>query len=192
MGLPGSVEPAYGLRVANDEVIIRPETRAERDAIAEVVERAFGSPAEARLVDTIRASVEYIAELALVATIGDRVVGHVMVSGCVLVCNDTTTSAVMLAPLAVDPEHQRTGIGGLLVRAVADRAAELLHPFVVLEGDPRYYSRFGFEPATRFGVDLPLPDWAPPEAAQLLRLHADASIPAGRVVYPDSFAVLDD
>jgi putative acetyltransferase len=178
--------------VAIDQrIIIRAETRADHGPIAEVVEQAFGSPAEARLVDAIRGSDHYIADLALVATIGVRIVGHVMISGCTIVGNDTTTAAVMLSPLAVDPVHQRMGIGGLLVRAVADRAVELRHPFVVLEGDPRYYSRFGFEPAARFGVELPLPDWAPPEAAQLLRLRDDASIPAGRVAYPDSFAVLD-
>ena len=188
-----TAEPTYGRDVATDQPItIRPETRADRDEIAEVIERAFGSPDEARLVDAIRASDDYIAELALVATLQDTVVGQVMISKCAVVGDDTTTPAVMLSPLAVDPEHQRAGIGALLVRTVADRAADLGHPFVVLEGDPRYYSRFGFEPAARFGVKLPLPDWAPPEAAQLLRLHANASIPSGRAVYPDSFAVLDD
>jgi putative acetyltransferase len=96
----------------------------------------------------------------------------------------------MLSPLAVDPGHQRAGIGGRLVRAVTERAAGAGFAFVVLEGDPAYYSRFGFEPADRFGLRLPLPDWAPAEAAQVLRLQPDEPVPAGRVVYPASFDVL--
>jgi putative acetyltransferase len=57
----------------------------------------------------------------------------------------------------------------------------------VLEGSPVYYGRFGFEPSADYGIHLPLPDWAPPEAAQVLRLrNYDPSI-RGHVVYPPAF-----
>jgi putative acetyltransferase len=174
------------------------DTRAEeqRDhvAIADVVTRAFGSPAEARLVDAIRSAPEYLPDLALVAVVDEKIVGHVMISRCTVLADaDTAASpAVMLSPLAVDPDHQHAGIGGRLVGDVTDRAAGAGHPFVVLEGDPRYYSRFGFEPAATYRLRLPLPDWAPTEAAQVLRLDPDVPVPSGRVVYPASFDVLDD
>lgn len=166
---------------------IRPETDDDHVAIAEVVERAFGAPAEARLVEAIRASPEYIAELALVAVVGDRIVGHVMISRCRLVDAGSERPIVMLAPLAVEPAEQRNGVGSSLVREVTRLADHLGEPLVVLEGDPAYYSRFGFEPAVEHGIVLPLPDWAPPEAAQVLRLtHDDPGI-RGRVVYPAAF-----
>jgi putative acetyltransferase len=175
-----------------DVVVIRTETEDDRQAIADVVERGFGSPAEARLVEAIRASPEYIAELALVALVDDRVVGHVMISRCRLIGDGTERGIVMLSPLAVDPSQQGHGVGAALVRAVCDRADALGEPIVVLEGDPRYYSRFGFGPAAEHGITLPLPDWAPPAAAQVLRLsHDDPSI-RGTVIYPESFDVLDD
>jgi putative acetyltransferase len=173
----------------------RPEEQRDHVAIADVVTRAFGSPAEARLVDAIRSAPEYLPDLALVAVVDEKIVGHVMISRC-LVADEAGDSpplpAAMLSPLAVDPDHQGEGIGARLVREVTDRAAAAGHPFVVLEGDPRYYSRFGFEPAPTYGLCLPLPDWAPPEAAQVLRLHPDAPLPSGRVVYPEAFDVLDD
>lgn len=65
-----------------------------------------------------------------------------------------------------------------------------MRPLIVLEGAPGYYARFGFEPAIDHGITLPLPDWAPPEAAQVLRLTNDDPALRGRVNYPASFDVL--
>ena len=60
-------------------------------------------------------------------------------------------------------------------------------PLVVLEGNPAFYGPLGFEPAAGYGIELPLPSWAPPEAAQVMRLRAyDAGV-RGRVVYPAAF-----
>jgi putative acetyltransferase len=178
------------------EIAIRPETPDDHAAIDRVVERAFGSPAEARLVRAIRASNEYLADLALVATVDDSVIGHVMISGCRLIDSDTNGGTehaiVMLSPLAVDPGLHGRGVGGELVRAVTNLADRRGEPFVVLEGDPGYYSRFGFEPAADHDITLPLPDWAPPEAAQVLRLTNDDPGLRGRVAYPASFDVLGD
>jgi predicted N-acetyltransferase YhbS len=46
-------------------VNIRPETEADYDAVAEVTAAAFGKQDEARLVEAIRSSEEYVPELAL-------------------------------------------------------------------------------------------------------------------------------
>ena len=172
-------------------VTIRPETGTDHAAIAEIVQRAFGSAAEARLVEAIRASPQYLTDLALVAVEDDRVLGHVMISRCRIVDVDTERDIVMLSPLAVDPDHQGRGIGGALVRAVCRRADATGEPLVVLEGDPGYYSQFGFEPAAGHGITLPLPDWAPSEAAQVLGLTRDDPTIRGAVVYPPSFDELE-
>src|SRR5690606_2056821 len=52
--------------------------------------------------------------------------------------------ALLLGPLAVAPEAQGLGIGGLLMREALARAATLGHTAVLLVGDPEYYERFGF------------------------------------------------
>jgi len=169
---------------------IRPEEPRDRDAIAEVVTAAFGSrleSTEARLVAAIRASENYRPGLALVAELDGEIVGHVMVSFVGLDDGDTVHRVPSLSPLAVAPRCQRAGIGSALVREVVRRADAAGDPFVVLEGDPRYYSRLGFEHSVPHGIDITLPSWAPPEAAQVLLLtHHDPAL-RGRVVYPPAF-----
>jgi putative acetyltransferase len=183
------------------DIEIRPERPSDHEAIRDVVAAAFGSPAEARLVELIRASPEYVPEMALVAVSGAEaagardgasVVGHVMISAAVLRSGPGSAGAddrriVMLSPLAVRPDRHGQGIGGALVRAAVSIADERGEPFVVLEGAPAYYGRFGFVPASSHGIRLPLPDWAPTEAAQILVLRADDPTLRGEVVYPAAF-----
>ena len=173
-----------------EPLILRPEHPSDHDAIRRVVADAFGSDAEADLVDRIRVSPEYAPEMALVAELDGEIAGHVMISGATIRNDAGDTPIVMLSPLAVAPREQRIGIGSALVRAAATRADQRGEPLVVLEGSPAYYARFGFEAAAAFGIELPLPDWAPAEAAQVLRLssfdpHDHAR--RGRVIYPSAF-----
>lgn len=175
-------------------VTVRPESSDDHEAIHRVVAAAFGSEAEAQLVDRIRASTGYVREMALVAEVGGEIVGHVMISHAVLRNADGERRIVMLSPLAVLPESQRKGIGSALVRASVGVAGERGEPLVVLEGDPAYYGRLGFEPARSYGIEIHLPEWAPPEAAQVIRLPSfDAGDPTlrGTVVYPAAFDGLE-
>lgn len=175
-------------------LIIRPETPADHDVVRDVVAAAFGSDAEAALVDRIRASPEHIPEMALVAEVDGAILGHVMISHAVIRGDAGDRKICMLSPLAVAPDRQRAGIGSALVRTsleVADRRGE---PLVILEGDPAYYGRLGFEHALRYGIEIHLPDWAPPEAAQVVRLSSfDSGDPTlrGTVVYPPAFDGLE-
>jgi len=175
-----------------DDIVVRPETPSDQGAIAEIVEAAFGSPAEARLVDAIRRSDEYIADLALVAISAGRAVGHVMISHCQLDDGAATRRIATLSPLAVAPDVQRSGIGSALVREVTRLADERGEPLVVLEGSPAYYGRLGFEPATPHGIHIALPDWAPPEAAQVMRLSGYDPRLRGTVVYSAAFAEVSE
>ncbi len=166
---------------------IRAERAGDERAIASVVEAAFGSPAEARLVGAIRASEHFVPELSLVAELHGHVVGHVMVSTVWLHDEHEHRRIATLSPLAVAPHYQGRGIGSALVGEVTTRADRRGEPLVVLEGSPAFYGRLGFEHSVRYGIHMTLPSWAPPEAAQVLRLRQyDPSI-RGHVVYPPAF-----
>lgn len=173
------------------DLVIRPERPDDHEAIRHVVAAAFGDDREADLVDAIRASEEYVPRLALVAVMDGQVVGHVMVSHTGLDDGSVRHRIFHLSPLAVAPDRQRTGIGAALVDAVVARAGELGAAFVVLEGDPGYYGRLGFEPSARYGIVIDVPDWAPPEASQI-RLLASPPTISGRVVYPPAFRAVTD
>ena len=175
-------------------LVIRPESRHDLGAIRHVVAAAFGSEAEADLVDRIRASPDYVPEMALVAEVDGEVVGHVMVSNAVIRNEYGDRQISMLSPLAVLPGFQRAGIGGALVRASLAVAEAHGEPVVILEGSPAYYGRLGFEHSIKYGIEIPVPDWAPPEAAQVFRLTSfDPADPTlrGTVIYPAAFDDLE-
>ncbi len=166
---------------------VRPERPADRAAIAAVVEAAFGSPAEARLVAAIRASDNFIDDLSLVAERDEEILGHVMISHVGLRTAERTVPVASLSPLAVAPTRQREGVGSALVHEVTTAADARGEPLVVLEGSPDYYGRLGFEHSVPLGITIDLPSWAPSEAAQLMRLgNYDPAI-RGHIVYPPAF-----
>jgi len=173
---------------------IRPEAPADHLAISRVVAAAFGSQTEADLVDRIRASPEYVPEIALVAERDGAIVGHVMISHAVIRNEGGDRRISMLSPLAVDPAHQRRGVGRALVERALDIADSCGEPIVILEGSPAYYGQLGFEHSLRYGIEIHLPSWAPPEAAQVKLLSSfDPGDPTlrGTVVYPPAFDGLE-
>ncbi|WP_135501476.1 GNAT family N-acetyltransferase [Roseovarius aestuariivivens] len=63
--------------------------------------------------------------------------------------------ALLVGPVAVHPTHQGEGLGGYLIRAVAERAGAAGWQRALLVGDAPYYGRFGF--ARLDGVEMPPP-----------------------------------
>lgn len=131
-------------------MIIRHEQPGDIDSIRRVVELAFGRTDEARLVDALRDNNKFM--LSLVALIDDRVVGHILFTPVTIDSGDQSFDAIGLAPLAVLPELQSKGIGSALTRAGLEELRRAGHECVVVLGHPDYYPRFGFVPASRYGI----------------------------------------
>lgn len=167
-------------------VRIRPETPGDNPFVREIHELAFGQPAEAKLVETLRRAPDFAAELSLVGVtdeaVGETVVGHILFSPIRI----GETAALALAPLAVLPSHQRRGIGSALVREGLAACAAEGHTIVIVLGHHEFYPRFGFQTAREHGITAPfeVPDeafmvWAAsPQSLQGVR---------GLVVYPTAF-----
>jgi len=111
---------------------------------------AFGREDEAALVRRLRDDGDSVFEL--LAEVHGDIVGHIQFSP-VRIAHGDDGRVVGLAPLAVRPDWQRQGVGHALLEQslAAMRAAGDTHAVVVL-GDPAYYTRFGFEPASRHGL----------------------------------------
>lgn len=168
------------------DVTIRPERATDYERIAEVVEAAFEGPAEVRLVERIRASEFYVPELALVAEVDGVVVAHAMLSYVTLHGTDEEWQVLQLAPVAVVTERQRSGLGGAVVQACIDGAEARGEPLVMVQGHPEYYPRFGFERASRHGIEPPSPEQR--DAAFMVRmLSAWNERYRGRIEYSPAF-----
>ncbi len=131
-------------------LIIRTEEPGDIAAIHHVNQQAFGRAAEADLVDALRRNGK--ATLSLVVEDDGRVIGHILFSPVMIESGDDQFAGVGLAPVAVLPERQNEGIGSLLVEEGLDRCRAAGHPFAVVLGHQAYYPRFGFVPASQFGI----------------------------------------
>jgi putative acetyltransferase len=151
-------------------MIIRSEKPQDVAAIRLVNEQAFGGSAEANTIDLLRD--RGTATLSLVATINDRVVGHLFFTPATIESPDRSWSAVGLAPLSVLPDYQRQGIGTALMSAGLEQCRRLGHERVIVLGHPDYYPRFGFERASQYGVRFEFE--APDEACMILALQPGA------------------
>jgi putative acetyltransferase len=137
-------------------MLIRRETGDAGAAIDDVHASAFGGrdAVEVALARAVRASPSWIPALSLGAVDGG-VVGHV-------VCTRGyagETAAVGLGPIGVVADRQGVGVGTALMHAVIAAADALDEPFVAVLGEPAYYGRFGFVPASTLGITAPDPEW---------------------------------
>jgi len=134
---------------------IRKETPADHAAVAQITAAAFagsehGHNGEAELVDALRNHCEEF--LALVACQGDEVLGHILFTPAFIRTARQPVHGMGLAPLSVAPQHQRCGVGSLLITAGIQRVFDSGSRFVMVLGEPAFYQRSGFAPAADWRV----------------------------------------
>jgi putative acetyltransferase len=110
---------------------------------------AFEQESEARLVEALNQQATDL--VSIVAHDGIHIVGHAVFSPVTL-SSDAELRLAGLGPIAVSPGHQRRGIGGTLIRDGLAECRRLGFAAVVVLGHPSYYPRFGFAPASGFGI----------------------------------------
>lgn len=140
-----------------------------------MLERAFGGPDEADLVERLRADGD--VAVALVAEHGGMIAGHILFSPM-----RGTFGALALAPVAVLPSRQRLGIGSALVGAGIAAAREYGAEAIFVLGDPDYYGRFGFDA----GSARPFPNVHTGPYFQMLAL-GPAPLAPGPVAHAPAF-----
>jgi putative acetyltransferase len=166
--------------------VIRVATAADWATIPEIHRAAFGDEGDhvARIAEELRASEWYEPELSFVAEEDGTLVGHVMNTWNWLAGG--SPRVLQLSPLGVLPEHQGRGHGSALVHASLEAVRARGETLLLVEGNPKYYGRFGFVRADELGL-LPPPEVHYDWAFQVAVLDDAAGLPQGQVVYSEPF-----
>lgn len=164
------------------DIEIRDERPGDIAAIHALNKRAFEQEQEAKIVDALRQN--GAARLSLVAVVGGQIVGHIMYSPITIA---RKYEGAALGPMAVLPEYQRKGIGSMLVMAGNERLRKEGCPYVIVLGHAEYYPRFGFKPASAFGVTC---EWEVPDNVFMLLALDEAKMRgvSGKSQYSPEFS----
>lgn len=167
---------------------IRQEIPEDFTSVHELLTKAFGQNNEADLVSALRKNAEvFVPQLSLVALENDIVVGHILFTKIKIIDDlQNPHVSLALAPMAVLPDYQNNGIGSLLVKKGLEEAKNIGFTSVIVLGHEHYYPKFGFQPASQFGIRSPFEVPDPIFMAIELQTGGFKNI-SGVVVYPDEF-----
>ncbi len=174
-----------------NKIKIRQETSDDYNNVFDLIAKAFqheqfSDHKEQFLVKRLRKSEAFIPELSIVAEIDDQVVGHILLTKITIKNESREFESLALAPVSVLPEFQGQGIGGKLIKASHQIAKKLGYHSIVLLGHERYYPRFGYQQADKYGIDLPFD--VPKENCMVKELVSNGlKGNSGTVVYPQEF-----
>lgn len=171
-------------------ITIEPVKDSDQPAIEAILDRAFGLGRRTKTSYRFREGEEAVDGLSFVALAesGD-VVGAI--SFWHLRIGEVGVPALLLGPLAVEPDLQGKGIGLRLMQHGLAEARAAGHGLVILVGDLPYYSRVGFSKVPDGQLDFP----GPVDTDRLLCLelvHGALAHCSGLVVSPRRFSALHD
>lgn len=139
---------------------IRESIDSDKTDIKKIHTLAFGNekgPEIATLVNDLFEDHTAVPIMSLVAIENKNMIGHILFTRVRITGSKTDVSAMILAPLAVLPDNQNTGIGGLLIKEGLHQLKQERVDLVFVLGHPSYYPRSGFTPAGRLGFQAPYP-----------------------------------
>ena len=120
---------------------IKSQYPGEQSETENLLDRAFGIDRRTKTAYRLREGGQPVQGLCFSAFNGSRLVGSIQFWPLAI---GHETDALLLGPLAVDPDVQGQGCGLALMQHGLGVAGQLGHALVILVGDPPYYARVGF------------------------------------------------
>lgn len=121
-----------------------------------ILTKAFGQEEEARLVKDLLNDNSAQPTVSLVAEEDNSFIGHILFTKCSLLGQPSAPLMYILAPLAVEPEHQGKGVGAALIKEGLRYLKKMGVELVFVLGHMDYYPRLGFKPdAKSYGYEAP-------------------------------------
>ncbi|GAA0085784.1 N-acetyltransferase [Clostridium sp. CTA-7] len=154
-------------------VVIRQEIEKDYVEVEKVIEKSFKTAEftdndEHNLVKRLRHSDEFIKELSLLAEVNNKIIGHILLTKAFIKCEEKKVETLALAPLAVLPEFQKSGVGKKLINEAIEKSKKLGYKSIVVLGHKNYYPKFGFKKASDYGIKAPFE--VPDEVYMVLEL----------------------
>jgi predicted N-acetyltransferase YhbS len=131
-------------------------TQRSQDAtpIETLLDLAFGEDRFSKTSYSFRGGVPDVPGLRFVARQGQNLIGTIRLWP-VTIDGEIPTSALLLGPLGVAPDHQGQGIGAALIEHGLEVARNQGHRIILLVGELTYYGRFGFGSAAARAIYMP-------------------------------------
>lgn len=139
-------------------IALRLEEAGDYDAVENMIREAFWDvykPGcnEHLIVHKLRGTPAFVGELSYVACIDGEIVGSIVHSRAKVVSEGNDVYEVLcMGPISVLPDRQNQGIGTLLMHSTIEKARDLGFKGIVIWGNPKYYHRFGYKNAAKFGI----------------------------------------
>ena len=139
-------------------MIIRNENEQDHRVVEELTREAFWNHympgcIEHFVLHNLRNSKDFIAELDFVAEIDGQITGNIVYSrGVIKDKKEAEKEVICFGPVSVLPSLQKQGIGSSLITHSIKAAMMMGFPAILIYGDPRYYSRFGFRCAEKYDI----------------------------------------
>ncbi len=178
-------------------MIIRTEKQTDFEAVERLTYEAFSciqlegraQTDEHLLIHKMRSVSAFIPQLSLVCEIDGCIVGHIAYTKSKVVTVDGQEHEVItFGPLSVLPRFQNQGIGAKLVCHSLEEAKRLGYKAVLITGHPKYYPKFGFVNAEKYGITLA--DGSNMDAFMALELVEDALYDIhGKWIYDPVFEI---
>ena len=151
----GAAEPFGTGRGAE---MIRLEQKQDWRAVENLTREAFWNVyrpgcVEHLVLHRLREDACFVPELDYVLEEDGEILAHIAYAkGVLSLDGGGQTEMLLFGPVSVLPERQGRGYGSKIIRDTLERAAEMGFPAVAITGAPEYYSRFGFESASKYGI----------------------------------------
>ena len=155
-----SIRQADERSKAGYRAILRLEKKSDWKTVEQITYRAFRDApptgdddgTEALLASKLRNRAAFVSELNYVAELNGSVIGNIMYTRSKVVGDGGEWETLTFGPVSVLPKYQRDGVGSALIRKTLEVAGKLGYRAVLIFGYESYYPRFGFKPASEFGI----------------------------------------
>lgn len=137
---------------------IRKESKKDYFEVENVTREAFWNvyrPGcfEHFVIHKLRADEDFVKELDYIIEEDGKIISNIVYAlGRIKKDNGKVEKVLIFGPVSVLPDYQKKGYGKAIINYTLKRAEKLGYAGVFIVGNPDYYKKYGFVPASKYGI----------------------------------------